>query len=43
MDYGMPDKRRKRKDKLKDKKKHPYKKGGRHRSTEIDLKGKQKD
>ena len=36
MDYDCGQKRNKRKDKMKDKKKHPYKKGGRFRSSEID-------
>ena len=31
MDYGFSDKRRKGKDKRKDKKRHPYRKGGGHR------------
>ncbi len=34
------DKRNKRKDKYKEKKKHPYKKGGAQRSSKISLKGK---
>ncbi len=40
MDYGFSDKRNKRKNKLKEKKKHPYKKGGSHRSMEF---GKKKE
>ena len=35
MDYGFSEKRRKKKGKLKEKKKHPYKKGGRHRSDNV--------
>lgn len=35
MDYGFSDKRNKRKSKLKEKKKHPYKKGGFSRSMEF--------
>ncbi len=31
MDYAFQEKRRKSKDKRKDKKKHPYKKGGKRR------------
>ena len=34
-DYGFSGKRNKRKGKLKDKKKHSYKKGGAHRSMEF--------
>lgn len=34
-DYACSDKRNKGKDKKRDKKKHPYKKGGRLRSTKI--------
>lgn len=34
-DYGFPEKRRKGKDKRKDKKKHPYRMGGKFRSTDI--------
>ena len=30
-DYAYPEKRKKRKDKRRDRKKHPYKKGGRER------------
>ena len=33
-DYGFPEKRRKGKDKRRDKKKHPYRKGGKNRSAE---------
>jgi len=36
MDYGFSGERRKKKDKYKEKKKHPYKKGGKYRA--IDLK-----
>jgi len=36
MDYGFSEGRRKKKDKYKEKKKHPYKKGGKYRV--IDLK-----
>jgi len=36
MDYGLPDKRNKRKVKLKEKKKHPYKKGGNQRSMKFE-------
>jgi len=38
MDYGLSEKRNKRKSKLKEKKKHPYRKGGAHRSMEFDKK-----
>ena len=34
MDYGMPEKRAKRKDKKRERKKHPYRKGGRYRSEQ---------
>jgi len=34
-DYTYPEKRRKGKHKMKDKKKHPYKKGGKFRSSKI--------
>ena len=34
MDYGFLEKRKKRKDKFKERKKHPYKKGGRERARE---------
>ena len=33
MDYACSEKRKTRKDKKKEKKKHPYKKGGRQRCT----------
>lgn len=36
MDYGYSDKRRKGKDKRRDRKKHPYRKGGGHRSMDFD-------
>ena len=39
MDYGFSEKRNKRKVKLRDKKKHPYRSGGKYRSTEIEKKG----
>jgi len=39
-DYCFGDKRNKRKDKQKEKKKHPYKKGGALRSSDISLKKK---
>ncbi len=32
VEYGYPEKRRKGKDKKRNKKKHPYKKGGKHRT-----------
>jgi hypothetical protein len=35
MDYGCSEKRNKGKDKRKEKKKHPYKQGGRLRSSSI--------
>jgi len=35
MEYGNPEKRRKGKDKRREKKKHPYKRGGAQRSTKI--------
>jgi len=34
MDYAFSQKRSKKKDKLKEKKKHPYKKGGRRRTQD---------
>jgi hypothetical protein len=34
-DYGFSERRNKKKDKLKDKKKHPYKKGGRQRGVNF--------
>jgi len=37
MDYGYGDKRSKKKDKFRERKKHPYKMGGAHRSTKISL------
>tara|TARA_Y100000310_G_scaffold339520_1_gene432435 strand:+ start:83 stop:280 length:198 start_codon:yes stop_codon:yes gene_type:complete len=37
MDYGVPEKRRKGKDKRRDKKKHPYKIGGAMRTGKIKL------
>lgn len=42
MDYGFSDKRNKRKNKMKEKKKHPYRKGGALRSTEFGKHEKQK-
>ncbi len=41
MEYGFGEKRRKGKDKRRDRKKHPYKKGGRHRSDKIELKNRE--
>jgi len=35
MDYDFPQKRNKRKNKFKEKKKHPYKKGGSQRSMDF--------
>lgn len=37
-DYVSSEKRRKGKDKRRDKKKHPYKKGGRQRSMKVSKK-----
>lgn len=37
-DYGYPEKRRKGKDKRREKKKNPYKKGGKYRSDNVDVK-----
>ena len=37
-DYACSEKRNKGKDKKRDKKKHPYKKGGRHRTENISKK-----
>jgi hypothetical protein len=37
-DYDFPQKRNKGKDKRKEKKKHPYKKGGVQRSMEVKIK-----
>jgi len=42
MDYAVPQKRRKGKDKRREKKKHPYKKGGRQRGMDIALSSKKK-
>jgi hypothetical protein len=42
MDYGFSEKRNKRKGKIKEKKKHPYRKGGTQRSMEFGNKEKQK-
>ena len=41
-DYVSDSKRNKSKNKLKEKKKHPYKKGGRLRSTSVKLLNKKK-
>ena len=38
MDYAYSQKRNKGKDKKKDRKKHPYKKGGKHRTGNISKK-----
>jgi len=43
MDYGFGEKRRKGKDKKRDRKKHPYKKGGNQRSQKVSLKSRSKD
>lgn len=37
MDYAFSEKRNKRKGKKKDKKKYPYKKGGKFRGTKLDV------
>jgi hypothetical protein len=37
MDYGFSEKRNKGKDKRREKKKHPYKQGGKFRGSEIKL------
>lgn len=37
---GDSERRNKRKDKMRNKKKHPYKKGGRQRSSNVSLKSK---
>ncbi|MEA3414354.1 MAG: hypothetical protein U9Q99_02410 [Nanoarchaeota archaeon] len=42
-DYVFNSKRNKGKNKLKEKKKHPYKSGGRFRSISINLSNKKKD
>ena len=34
-DYGFPEKRRKGKDKRRDRKKHPYRRGGKFRSSNV--------
>ena len=34
-EYGYAEKRRKGKDKYRDKKRHPYRKGGKHRSDNL--------
>lgn len=43
MDYACGEKRNKRKDKKREKKKHPYKSGGAQRSSGVSLKSKKKD
>lgn len=40
MEYACSQKRKTRKDKKKDKKKHPYKKGGKYRSANVGKKKK---
>jgi hypothetical protein len=40
MDYEFGGKRKKKKDKLREKKKHPYKSGGRERGVNVSLKKK---
>jgi hypothetical protein len=35
MEYGHPEKRRKSKHKKKERKKHPYRKGGKYRTTKL--------
>jgi hypothetical protein len=42
-DYAFGSKRNKSKNKLKEKKKHPYKSGGKFRSTSIKISNKSKD
>ena len=37
MDYAVAGDRRKKKNKMREKKKHPYKKGGRERSLNINF------
>ena len=37
-DYGFSEKRKKKKDKYKERKKHPYRKGGKHRTGNISKK-----
>ncbi len=37
-DYGYSQRRNKSKDKRREKKKHPYRQGGKHRSEEIGVK-----
>ncbi len=39
-DYGFPEKRRKGKDKRRDKKKHPYRRGGKFRAGNVRESGK---
>ena len=41
MDYGFGEKRNKGKDKKREKKKHPYTHGGKHRTEEVGI-GKKK-
>ena len=36
-DYGFPEKRRTRKDKRREKKKHPYKRGGKFRTVKKNV------
>lgn len=38
MDYGYSEKRKKKRDKYKEKKKHPYKTGGKYRVVEFEKK-----
>lgn len=40
MDYGYSEKRNKRKDKKKERKKYPYRIGGKYRGVEVKEKGK---
>jgi len=40
MDYGFSEKRNKRKSKFREKKKHPYQKGGGHRTMKFERKNK---
>lgn len=41
-DYALPQKRKKRKDKKKESRKYPYKKGGKFRGTSLDNSKKKK-
>ncbi len=43
MDYGYGERRNKGKDKRRERRKHPYRSGGRQRSSEISMSGEKKE